>query len=110
MRKIGKYCKAYTIAKLREYERWAEKSQNTRKESTIIDGVESDVARELKDNDHLFLQEDFTVTDGIFLDENVVFDQVTPEWVEFCKSKLNFEARNYQSEMRSASDKGTPSS
>ena len=109
MKKIGKYCKAYTIAKLREYERWAEKPQYTRKESTIIDGVETDVARELKENDYLFLQEDFTVTDGIYLGENVVFDQVTPEWVEFCKSKLNFEARNYQTETRAASDNGATS-
>lgn len=30
------------------------------------------------------------VTGGIFKDENVVFERVTPEWKEFCTKNLNF--------------------
>ncbi len=32
------------------------------------------------------------MTDGIFLDENVIFDQTTPEWNGFCKNSPEFEA------------------
>ena len=72
MARLGKYCKAYQVAALREFEQWAS-------------------PRDLNDDDVLFLQEDFTVTDGVFLDENVVFNQITPEWETFCKTKLGFE-------------------
>ena len=30
----------------------------------------------------------FTVTDGIFIDENIIFSDVTPEWIEFCRNVL----------------------
>jgi hypothetical protein len=30
----------------------------------------------------------FTVTDGIFIDENTIFDKVTPEWIEYCRTVL----------------------
>lgn len=72
MARLGKYCKAYPVAALREFEEW-------------------DSSRELNDDHVLFVQEDFTVTDGVFLDENVVFDQITPEWKAFCTTKLGFE-------------------
>ena len=31
--------------------------------------------RALADDDHLYLQENFVVTDGIFIDENIIFDE-----------------------------------
>jgi hypothetical protein len=31
------------------------------------------------------VQKNFTVTDGIFVDENIIFSDVTPEWIEFCE-------------------------
>jgi hypothetical protein len=34
------------------------------------------------------LHTDFTVTDGIFIDENIIFNDVTPEWIEFCRDVL----------------------
>jgi hypothetical protein len=43
------------------------------------------------EDDYLFLQENFTVTKGIFLDEDIVFDNITSEWEDFCKNTLNFE-------------------
>lgn len=96
MAKMGKYCKAYPIARFREYSGWAENSQNTRKVKSQIDGAELEVPRELTENDHLYLQENFVVTDGIFIDENVIFDNVTPEWTEFAKNTLNFEVPVYE--------------
>jgi len=89
MSKMGKYCKAYMIASFREFSGWTEKSQNARKEN--------DSPRQLTDADFLYLQENFVVTDGIFLDENVIFDNVTPEWTDFCKNVLKFEIPDYAS-------------
>jgi hypothetical protein len=48
------------------------------------------------DNDgYLFLHENLTVTDGIWLDQKIVFDSVTPEWRQFCKTTLQFEPPSF---------------
>lgn len=46
--------------------------------------------RTLADSDYLFLQENYVVTDGIFKDQHVIFDAVTPEWISFCNTTLDF--------------------
>lgn len=102
MAKMGKYCKAYPITRLRAFPGWIEDSQNARKEKSQVDGNEVDRPRPLTDSDFLYLQENFTVTDGVLLDENVIFDQVTPEWVDFCKTTLNFEVPVYETEESAA--------
>jgi len=91
MATMGKYCKAYPLKKLRQFNQWSEKTENTRKETKEIDGKEIEVNRELTDYDFLYLQENYVVTDGIFKDENIIFDSVTPEWKEFCDNTLGFE-------------------
>ena len=96
MPKMGKYCKAYSITKFREFNGWSEKSENVRKEKKYENGKETETQRELSDADYLYLQEDFTVTDGIFIDENTIFDDVTAEWITFCKETLNFEIPVYE--------------
>jgi hypothetical protein len=95
MAKMGRYCKAYPIARLREFKGWIEKPQNTREEKQNIEGEEISVPRPLTDSDFLYLQANFTITDGIFLDQNIIFDQVSPEWIEFCKTVLKFELPEY---------------
>jgi hypothetical protein len=89
MSNMGKYCKAYPITRLREFGEWQEHSQNARNEN--------DVPRQLTDADFLYLQENFVATDGVFIDENVIFDNVTPEWIDFCKNVLKFEVPDYAS-------------
>jgi len=71
MKQTGTYCKAYETARLAEFPGWPADPAQT---------------------GHLFLHEDFTVTGGIFPGEAVVFDAVTPEWVEFCRGRLQFAA------------------
>ena len=88
---MGKYCKAYSLKKLREFRGWTENAHNARKEKQLVDGKEIEVQRSLTDNAYLYLQENFVVTDGIFLDEHIIFDSVTPEWIDFCKKTLAFE-------------------
>ena len=91
MKNMGKYCKAYEIEKLMAFPGWAEN----------VKDVEAPASRNGETVDEqapatfYYLQENYTATDGIFLDENVVFDAVTPEWVEFCRDKLKFEVLNY---------------
>jgi hypothetical protein len=98
MEKMGRYCKAYPIARFREYANWSEDAANTRKERKQVDGNETEVNRELTDDSFLYLQEDYTVTDGIYTGKNVIFQTITPEWVNFCKNNLKFEIPDYLSE------------
>ncbi|MBW4457212.1 MAG: hypothetical protein KME55_33620 [Nostoc indistinguendum CM1-VF10] len=96
METMGRYCKAYSLKKLREFSHWTERTENVRKEKKQVDGKEVSVDRELTDDDFLYLQENYVVTDGIFLDENIIFDNVTPEWKNFCKTTLGFEIPVYE--------------
>ena len=93
---MGKYCKAYPIARFREFPGWKENSENVRKEVKSENGKEVEVDRVLTDEDHLYLQENYVVTDGIFKDENVIFDDVSEEWTKFCKEVLEFEVPEYE--------------
>lgn len=88
MAEMGKYCKAYLAKDLRKYQGWSENLENLRQEDEE-DNKDAEPRTELKDDDILYIQETYVVTDGIFLDENVVFDDVTDEWKEFCTKELD---------------------
>jgi hypothetical protein len=96
MARMGRYCKAYPVSRFRAYEAWTEDLENARKEAKQVDGKELQLPRTLTDDDYFYLQEDLKVTDGIFLDENIIFDDVTPEWERFCASELKFEVPVYE--------------
>ncbi len=93
MAQVGKYCKAYQIERFREFPGWSENRENIRKDKKQVDGKE--VERDWSDVDFLYLQENYVVTDSIFTDENIIFDNTTPEWVDFCKNTLKFEVPVY---------------
>ncbi|MFN6514079.1 MAG: hypothetical protein RMY29_006205 [Nostoc sp. CreGUA01] len=96
MATMGKYCKAYSVKKLREFSQWTECTENTRKENKVVEGKEVVINRKLTDDDFLYLQENYVVTDGIYKDENIIFDRVTPQWQEFCHKILGFEIPVYE--------------
>jgi len=96
MAKMGRYCKAYHLNRFREFSGWTENLQNLRKEEAQTGEQPVETERQLKDDNHLYLQESFIVTDGVFLDENIIFNNVTPEWIEFCKNSLKFEPPTYE--------------
>ena len=50
----------------------------------------------LTDDDFLYLQENCVVMDGIFKDENIIFDNVTLAWKDFCDNTLLFEIPVYE--------------
>ncbi len=95
MAEMGKYCEAYLAKDFRRFDGWTENLENLRPEER--DGEEAQVKRtELKDDDTLYLQENYVVTDGIFIDENIIFDQVTDVWKAFCQDELEFEIPEYE--------------
>lgn len=96
MAKMGDYCKAYPVSRFREFSGWTENLSNLRKPKERDGEENAKVRSELTDSDYLYLQEDFTVTDGIFLEQNVIFDNVTPEWKAFCLNELKFEVPVYE--------------
>lgn len=96
MAEMGKYCKAYLAKQFREYQGWSEKKENVRREKKEVEGKEVEVERELNDDSILYLQENYVVTDGIFKDQNIIFDNVTDEWQQFCHSNLAFEIPVYE--------------
>ena len=67
-----KYCTAYYLGDLRRYPGWT-----------------SDTP-ELKDDDVVFLHQDYTVTRSMWAGENVIFNDVTEQWREFCNNELRF--------------------
>ena len=70
------YAKGYLLGDLRKFSGWREENENS---------------RELSDSDVVFLHQDFTVTQLIWPGENVIFNQDTPEWRDFCSQQLQFE-------------------
>jgi len=94
---MSTYCKAYSLARLRQYSNWSEKNENTRKEAKGENGKQTEIPRKLTEKDYLYLHDNLIVTDGIFEDKNVIFDDVTPEWETFCKDVLKFAVPDYQS-------------
>lgn len=92
---MGKFCKAYYLKDFRKFSKWSEERNNLSQEKRESDSQVDEISKEFTDEDFLFLQENYVVTDGIFQDENVVFNNVTPEWKDFCSNTLLFEIPVY---------------
>ena len=99
MNRLGKYCKAYVIDDLRKFSGW---NESAREELTQAATDEAKNGSETDLSNILFVQENYTVTAGIFLDENVVLDRPTPEWIEFCRDTLKFDPPAIDSSANSA--------
>lgn|ERR1041384_1200962 len=87
MNRLGKYCKAYMIDDLRKFSGWNESAREKAQDATD----EAKTAGETDLSNILFVQDNYTVTAGIFLDENVILDTPTPAWIEFCRDTLRFD-------------------
>ncbi|MBD2533806.1 hypothetical protein H6G97_31330 [Nostoc flagelliforme FACHB-838] len=91
MATVGKYCKAYLVQELCQFLNWDTQVDYLKKESQYIDGKEVQYERKLTDEDVVYLQENYVVTDGIFFDDHIVYNNITPEWQAFCKTVLQFD-------------------
>jgi uncharacterized protein len=102
-----KYCKAYHLEELRSFAGWTESRINWKHApagdhgangngngaSASANGSDAGQAADADadaDADIVFLHQDYTVTQSMWEDENVIFNQVTPEWVQFCTESLKF--------------------
>jgi hypothetical protein len=91
MSERGGYCKAYLVSSMRAYPGWKEKQEGLRQsETNVADGKGLEKRMQFKDDDIVYLQENYFVTDDIFKNENIIFDDVTEEWRQFCTATLNF--------------------
>ena len=88
MSTLGKHCKGYPLKLFRQFPYWTENGKNARRVKQEVDGEIVEVQRDLTDSTYLYLQEDFTVTDSIFVNENVIFNNVTMEWIDYCLNVL----------------------
>jgi hypothetical protein len=93
---MSNYCAAYEARNFRKFPGWTENAANVRKEKQEVDGKEVEVERKLDDDSILYLHESYIVTDDIYNDEHVIFDNVTDEWKRFCHETLNFEVPVYE--------------
>ena len=66
-----KFCTAYHVGDLRRYPAWTESQQ-------------------VADDDVVFLHQDYTVTKSIWSGEDVIFDNVSQQWKDFCTTELRF--------------------
>lgn len=76
------YARAYLLGHLRKFADWREEKINR--------ADENGNAHQLSDDDVVFVQQDFTVTELIWPGENVIFNRTTPEWIAFCTQELQF--------------------
>ncbi len=91
---MGNYCKAYLLKQFRAFPNWQESSTNVRP-IAAEEQPDLEVIRTLTDEDVLFLQENYVVTDGVFQDEHIIFDNVTEDWKTFCHEQLGFVIPEY---------------
>lgn len=82
------YCKAYHLRDLRQFPDWKESKINWKEkkgnEQTDVEG------KGFSDDDVVFLHHDLTVTYSMWQSEDIIFNQVTPEWEKFCTDVLLF--------------------
>ena len=84
------YAKAYALRDLRAFDGWAEDKINWKENGHAGQNGDGGGGDGLADDDVVFLHQDFTVSRSIWRDENIIFNQVTPEWRNFCENVLQF--------------------
>src|SRR5215831_2327909 len=84
-----KYCKAYYLRDLRKYSNWSESRINW-KEKKNEKGTNDPNDVEFTDDKIVFIHQDFTVTESMWQNENVIYNQVDEAWQGFCSSALGF--------------------
>jgi hypothetical protein len=75
---VRTYCKAYKLGALRAFPGWIEQPLAS---GTI-----------LSQDDICFIWDDFTVqAESPLVEQNFIFEAVTPEWQAFCRDTLQFD-------------------
>jgi hypothetical protein len=56
----------------------------------MVNDKEIEVKRDISEVTFLYLHDNFVVTDGVFVDQNIIFDDVTEGWKDYCVNILGF--------------------
>lgn len=89
-REPRKYCKAYHLRDLRVFPGFSESKINWKAKEVRNADNGNPGEHEFADDDVVFVHQDFTVTQSMWHNENVIFNQVTDEWKRFCEETLRF--------------------
>jgi hypothetical protein len=88
MSKMGLYCKAIPVKMLRKFPEWPQQGLPGNG-SQSKSGEHGETDEEI-----VYLQQDYSVTGGLFLDEDVVFRSDAASWLAFCKDELRFDPQS----------------
>ena len=83
----SRYCKAYYLKNLRAFPGWNESRINWNDKQ--VKG-NSDRGADFTEDKVVFVHQDLTVTELVWHNENVIFNNVDPDWEEFCANSLGF--------------------
>jgi hypothetical protein len=83
-----KYCKAYHLGDLRKYPMWTESRINWKEKKGDNNG-DTDSGPFI-DEKIVFIHQDFTVTESMWHDANVIFNGIESSWKEYCADSLKF--------------------
>lgn len=87
VRQERQYCKAYPLGDLRNYSGWVEGRVNWKEKDASNNG---NAEERFPDDKIVFIHQDFTVTESMWHNENVIFNNVDSDWKEFCADSLKF--------------------
>ena len=86
-RKARKYCKAYYLRDLRACPTWSESRINWKERS---ENGQGSLSSDFADDKIVFIHQDLSVTESVWHNENVIFNNNDSAWEEFCINSLNF--------------------
>jgi hypothetical protein len=86
---LQKYCKAYYLKELRQFPVWCESRINWQDQAQA-DMPPAQDGDPLSENEVVFIHHDLTVTQSMWHNEHVIFNQITPAWEAFCAQVLHF--------------------
>lgn len=89
-REVRPYCKAYYLRDLRRFPSWTEKAPSPTRGDTAAAGDEDDGTTEMTDESIVYVHQDLTVTRSMWHSEDIVYEDVTPDWRRFCEEVLEF--------------------
>jgi uncharacterized protein len=89
LRPQRQYCKAYPLGELRKFGDWFESRVNLNEKDDQKEKAQAGDGT-LTDEKIVFIHQDFTVTESMWQNENVIFNRVSEAWREFCSRVLGF--------------------
>jgi len=86
-----KYCKAYYLKDLRVFPGWSESRINWKEKNVDNQSDDDNVSEhEFTDDDVVFIHQDHTATRSMYYGEDIIYNEITPEYIDFLENTLDF--------------------